>query len=101
MDKTICYNKDNLCDDEVCRCHPLRCEGKCKNETFPCENVPPYDNGEKRMAHSEVKCNACGKRWLWGLSWDGSMDGKFICDDCKEEPADEDLVREGSPVSEE
>lgn len=32
--------------------------------------------------HSEVKCNVCRDRWLWGLSWDGSMDGKFICSNC-------------------
>jgi hypothetical protein len=30
------------------------------------------------------------------------MDGKFLCNDCKDlEPADEDLVREGEPAEEE
>jgi hypothetical protein len=96
----ICYNEKDLCDDEVCRCHSV-CDGACRNETFPCENVIQYKNGEKRLAHSEVKCVVCGKKWLWGLSWDGSMDGKFLCNDCKDlEPADEDLVREGEPEEE-
>ena len=65
----------------------MRRDGECRNNTFPCENIVPYQNGEKRLAHTEVKCVVCGKKWLWGLSWDGSMDGKFICDYCKNKVA--------------
>lgn len=55
------------------------CSGMCPNQNGTCPNVKPYPDGSPRSLHSEVKCKVCGDRWLWGLSWDGSMDGKFNC----------------------
>lgn len=45
--------------------------------------VPPYADGSKRAMHTAVKCNECKKEWSWGLSWDGSKDGEFVCPTCK------------------
>ena len=56
------------------------CEtGYCDNFTLTCPNVKPYKDGSKRTLHSETKCIICGKRWTWGLSWNGSKDGQFHC----------------------
>ena len=59
-----------------------KCENKCLSMTMTCPNVAPYPSGAKRHAHSEVACKICNTRWLWGLSWDGDMDGQFTCPTC-------------------
>lgn len=59
--------------------HIACADGYCKNITATCPNVKPYADGLKRTLHTEVKCNICHKKWIWGLSWNGSRDGQFYC----------------------
>ncbi len=60
----------------------------CKNgfcaSSGKCPNVTPYKDGSNRGFHSSVRCTKCGNEWMWGLSWDGSMDDKFVCRDCED-----------------
>ena len=56
-----------------------KCNGFCSSFDGNCPFVKPYPDGSKRTFHSEVKCKTGGEKWLWGLSWDGSGDGKFNC----------------------
>ena len=48
------------------------CEKQCSNMEGTCPNVK-----EGYKFHTEVECEKCGERWLWGISW--NQDRKFIC----------------------
>ena len=72
----------------------LTCNGRCENMTATCPNVEPYPLGSPRKLHTEVRCNGCNDRWCWGLSWDGSKDGQFWCDNCKEDIREEAIDNE-------
>lgn len=48
-----------------------------------------YEIGvEKNLKEEEPKtlvhCKMCGESYLWGLSWVGSQEGKFVCSNCEE-----------------
>lgn len=69
------------------------CENNCDNFTGNCPNVSFYADGTQRQWHTEVKCNGCGRKYMWSLSWNGSKDGLFNCGCEKGEALDLEIKR--------